>query len=51
MTITHQQLEDGADAVSKLAAKYGVGGWISRDQEREIAADVIESYQKNTKET
>ena len=38
------ELEAGADAVAKVTAKYGVGSYISRDQERELAAVVIRAY-------
>ena len=44
--MTQQELEAGADAVARMAAKYGVGNWIDRDQEREIAAEVIRAYQE-----
>ncbi len=43
-TMSQEQLDAGADAVAKTAAKDGVGRWIHRDQEREIAAVVIRSY-------
>ena len=42
--MTQQELEAGADAVAKIAARHGVGSWIDRDQEREIAAEVIQAY-------
>lgn len=37
------ELEAGADAVKHVAEKHGVGGYVSRDLQREIAAAVLKT--------
>ncbi len=44
--MTQAELEAGANAVLKIAQKYGVANWLSRDQLREIAAAVIAAHDR-----
>lgn len=46
--MTKEELETGADAVHALAVKYGIAMFVTRDQEREVAAAVIKAV-KETK--
>lgn len=44
--MTQEELEAGADAVHALAVKYGVTILMTREQEREVAAEVIKAFLK-----
>ncbi len=44
--MTQKELEAGADAVGRVAQKYGVANWLTRDHLREIAAEVIAAHDR-----
>lgn len=44
--MTEAELSAGADAVFAVAQRYGVAGWLSRDNLREIAAEVIAAHDR-----
>lgn len=44
--ITNGDVEAGAEAIKEVADKYGVGGFISEDQRKELAVAVLEAVDK-----
>lgn len=46
--MTKEELEAGADAVHAIAEKYGLAMFVTRDQEREVAAAVIKAMREQT---